>query len=151
TADANLFKFGLPHLYVPAQNPGTWSNPPRFSFLGALGAIKGTNPPNALVDQYTATRTQSGWVTRYWGLKGNEANIVGAPQCSYDGSVCIDYRVRDVFGDPNDVGSFAPFVWSAEGENLGRWPTNFNVVKNAQEYIGADKVSPDFSHYVLSS
>src|SRR5262249_1260166 len=53
--------------------------------------------------------------------------------------------------DPTDVGSLAPYVWTAEGKSLGRWPTNFNVVKGAEEYVGADKPSPDFSHYVFSS
>ena len=143
----------VPHLKVPEPNPGTAISPGRFSFLAEGGAVNGTNPPNSIVDFYTSTRTNEGWVTRYWGLKGNETAFAGAPQCSLTGDVCIDYHLPDIgFGiDPSDVGSLAPYVWTAEGKSLGRWPTNFNVVKNAEEYVGADKPSPDFSHYVFSS
>jgi len=151
-ADTNLLKAQIPHIRIPDPNPGTATNPPRFSFIGAFGAVNGTNPPNSLVDFYTSTRTLSGWQTRYWGQKGNESGFVGGYQCNLDGDVCIDYRLPDLFGvDPSDLGSQAPYVWTAEGKFLGRWPTNHKVVKDAEDYIGADKPSADFSHYVFSS
>ena len=65
---------------MEALNPGTASTPPRFSFVGIAGAINGTNPPNSLADTYTSTRTPSGWVTRYWGLQGNEVSLAGGAE-----------------------------------------------------------------------
>jgi hypothetical protein len=150
--DTNILKSGFPHVRIPDPNPGTASSPARFNFIGAFGAVNGTNPPNSLIDFYTSTRTLEGWETRFWGQRGNEAGFAGGYQCSLDGGVCIDYRLPDLFGiDETDVGSQAPYVWTAEGKFLGRWPTNFNVVKEAEDYIGADRPSPDFSHYVFSS
>ena len=70
-----LGNFISPHYKVEALNPGTASTPPRFSFVGIAGAINGTHPPNSLADTYTSTRTPSGWVTRYWGQKGNEVSL----------------------------------------------------------------------------
>jgi hypothetical protein len=158
TQDFLFFKFlgnQNPHWRVQALNFGTATHPPRFSFLALAGAINGTNPPNSLVDTYTSTRTNTGWVTRYWGQKGNEVNIAGGAKCDLDMSTCIDYHLQEplccLTNDPNDVLSNAPYVWDAEGHSLGRWPTNLKVVKNGERYVGADLPSPDFSHYVFSS
>ena len=85
----------LPHLKTPEPNPGTALSPARFSFLAEGGAVNGTNPPNSIVDFYTSTRTNQGWVTRYWGLKGNEVAFAGGPQCSLNGDICIDYHLQD--------------------------------------------------------
>ena len=141
----------------PAPNArGMASNPPRFAFLGGIGAVAGTNPPNTLLDRYVATRTSSGWKTTYPGLTGDETVLNGRPNCSLSMDVCIDYNAGDPFGS----GAFSdptPHVWSVEGKKLGRWPTNLNVVPNIEKYIsgeeltGAELPSPDFSHYVFSS
>ncbi len=157
TEDLFFYTFGsrvIPHYKTEALNLGTARNPSRFSFEGLSGALPGTNPPNSLLDTYTSTRTTSGWVTRYWGLRGNEALVASGSKCDLEMKTCIDYKTRPALGateeDVEGV-SRAPYVWDAEGNSLGRWPTNVNVVKNGTKYIGDDRPSPDFSHYVFSS
>ena len=44
-----------------------------------------------------------------------------------------------------------PYVWSAEGKFLGRWPTNYAVVPEADHLTGDKQPSPDFTHFVFSS
>jgi hypothetical protein len=154
--DFRFFSFPVQHVKTPAPNLGTAEDPARFGFLGAIGAVTGTNPTNTVVDMYTATRGIEGWKTTHWGLNGNEAALVGSSQCNFDMSVCIDYRIADYYGkigsgDPYDNGSLAPYVWNARGESLGRWPTNLGEVANAEEYLGEDKPSPDLSHFIFSS
>ncbi|HEY1354789.1 MAG TPA: fibronectin type III domain-containing protein [Solirubrobacterales bacterium] len=157
TEDLFFYTFGsifIPHYKTEALNLGTARNPSRFSFSGLSGALPGTNPPNSLLDTYTSTRTTSGWVTRYWGLRGNEALVASGAKCDLEMKICIDYKTRPAIGateeDLEGV-SRAPYVWDQEGNSLGRWPTNVNVVKNGTKYIGDDHPSPDFSHYVFSS
>jgi len=136
-----------------AQNLGTASNPGRFTFLGLSGALPGTNPPNSVIDTYTATRTPNGWVSRYWGLTGDESIGAGGAECDLQMATCIDYRVPELLlnTDPDFKGSHAPYVWDFEGNSLGRWPTNLGVVQGGEEYVGDDLPSPDFSHYAFSS
>jgi hypothetical protein len=155
--DLFFFKlFGSTSLHFRAQalNLGTATSPSRFSFIGLGGQVAGTNPPNSLADTYTSTRTLDGWVTRYWGQRGNEVNVAGGARCNQEMDLCIDYRLREPFGignDPNETASNAPYVWDEEGNSLGRWPTNLGVVKGGDGYVGDDEPSPDFSHYVFSS
>jgi hypothetical protein len=157
TQDLFFFKFlgnTIPHFRIQALNQGTASAPSRFSFVGLSGAVTGTNPPNSLADTYTSTRTLDGWVTRYWGQRGNEVSVAGGARCNQKMDICIDYHLREPFGlapDPNDVVSNAPYVWDSEGHSLGRWPTNLGVVKGGAAYVGDDEPSADFSHYVFSS
>jgi hypothetical protein len=152
TQDLFFYNFGIGHLKTEAMNLGSATGPARFSYLGLAGALEGTNPPNSLIDTYTATRTASGWVSNYWGQRGDETFMAGGARCDLAMDTCIDYRVRDLFfgGNP-DPTSRAPFVWDAEGHSLGRWPTNVNVVPEGTKYIGDDEPSADFKHYVFSS
>ena len=154
TVDLVFYNFTqLSYFKTYAQNLGTASNPGRFSFLGLSGALPGTNPPNSILDTYTSTRTANGWVSRYWGLQGDESIGAGGAECDLEMAVCIDYRVPELLlqTDPNFKGSHAPYVWDFEGNSLGRWPTNLGVVKGGEDYVGDDLPSPDFSHYVFSS
>lgn len=155
TQDLFFYTFGkqiIPHYNVEALNLGTAMSPARFSFLGLSGALEGTDPPNSLMDAYTSTRTSEGWTSRYWGQRGSETLLASGARCDVTMEICIDYRVRPIFGGPPvDPTSRAPFVWDSEGHSLGRWPTNVNVVKNGTKYVGDDEPSPDFSHYVFSS
>jgi len=66
-------------LYAGGPNTGQATNPPRFSFTGVFGALPGANPVNSVGDLYVATRSDSGWSSRYVGLPGNEAGCVGGP------------------------------------------------------------------------
>ena len=93
-------------------------------------------------------------MTRYWGLRGNEALQASGSKCDLEMKTCIDYKTRPALGSTEeDVKgvSRSPYVWDPEGNSLGRWPTNVNVVKDGTKYIGDDHPSPDFSHYVFSS
>ena len=137
TQDLFFFKFGskiIPHWKTEALNLGTASSP-AGSPSRAGGALNGTNPPNSLIDTYTATRTVSGWVTRYWGQHGNEVLVAGGAKCDLGMDICIDYHLRELFepSGATSTASRAPYVWDSEGHSLGRWPTNLSVVKNAEE------------------
>ena len=146
----------------PPNARGLASNPPRFGYFGSIGTLNetlnGGKAPNTLLDRYVATRTTTGWVSTYPGLKGNEVVLEARPRCDLTMSVCIDYDAGDPFGS-GAFSDFTPHVWSVSGEELGRWPTNRKVVPNIDKLVdsetgeltGDERPSPDFSHYVLTS
>ncbi len=58
----------------------TASNPSRFGFTGLLGLLPGTGEPLGIFgDVYISTRTSTGWVTHYVGIRGSEGAVVGGP------------------------------------------------------------------------
>ena len=60
-------------IVFPGSAPATSyaTDPARFSFGGGFGSVTGTNPPTDFnIDNYVATRTDTGWVTKYAGLGG---------------------------------------------------------------------------------
>lgn len=74
---------GGTQLYPGGPNTGDATTPPRFSFTGLWGTIPNTggSPSNSTGDLYVATRSPTGWVSKYVGLPGNEfATSGGAPQ-----------------------------------------------------------------------
>ncbi len=136
-------------LYITAPNySGLAQSPPRFGFFGAEGAINGLHPPNAILDRYVATRTETGWVTTYPGLRGDEGILVEKPMCSETLDKCLDVKTALFEGIPPSHG---PFLWNVEGESLGRLPTNVSVIPNGNSFEGDIHPSPDFSHFVFSS
>ncbi len=66
-------------LYPGGPNTGQASSPPRFSFTGAYSAVPGENTVNTGGDLYVATRTDTGWQSKYVGLPGNQAACMGGP------------------------------------------------------------------------
>jgi hypothetical protein len=182
---------GASSLLPGGPNTGEASAPARFAFYGALGSIPGPwNPPNTLEDMYVATRTESGWRTHYVGIPGEEAGgTTGPPNGEGDpiggeGSFTEAGRVmasssmdRFIGWNPGQqgytccglAGSMAPYVFDAEGHQLGRWPTNVGSVEGGLKdiacwsnaplppcgptggFVGDEKVSADFSHYFFSS
>ena len=66
-------------LYAGGPNTGLATNPPRFAYTGLYGAFSGTNPINTAGDLYVATRTDTGWTSRYVGLPGDQAGCMGGP------------------------------------------------------------------------
>jgi len=60
-------------------NTGQATSPSRFSFTGSFGALSGAEAINTGGDLYVATRTDTGWTSRYIGLPGNEAGCTGGP------------------------------------------------------------------------
>ena len=142
--------------YAPRYvNSGYESSPARFGFYGGIGGLAGTESPNFLFDRYLSTRTPEGWVTHYTGLKSSESGVTFRGRCSVTQDKCIDYK-SDVFLN-KETGNFEigaapfPYVWSADGKFLERWPTNFAVVPEADHLTGDERPSPDFEHFVFSS
>jgi hypothetical protein len=129
------------------ENTGFESSPARFGFYGGLGGLTGVESPNLIFDRYLASRTDTGWVTHYAGLKGDETGVALRGQCSLKQDKCIDYKI-DILGDGKEP---FPYVWDSDGNYLGRWPTNYAVVPGADHLTGDQQPSPDFTHYVFSS
>ena len=68
-------------LYPGGPNSGYATNPSRFSYTGLWSTIpnSGGSPIDGNGDLYVATRTDSGWVTKYVGLPANQAAVDGGP------------------------------------------------------------------------
>ena len=62
-------------LFANGPNPGSATSPSRFSFTGAYSALPGTNVIDTAGDLYVATRTNTGWVSRYVGLPGRRNRV----------------------------------------------------------------------------
>ena len=138
-------------------NFGYASSPSRFAYLGAVGAVQGTDAANALLDYYEATRTSTGWVTSIPGLKGSETLHTYWRYCSDSHAFCIDHigphykydeQTKSVFEVPKEE---APFLYKADGTRLGRLPTNVETVKGGTNFHGDNLPSGDFSHYIFST
>ena len=129
---------------------GVASNPSRFGFYGGEGSALGLHPPNALIDRYVSTRTNTGWVTTYPGIKGNEGLLLENPQCDMTLTRCMDSRGPNPFGE-NEAPPTGRYLWDVNGNSLGRLPTNIGVVPNGDHFKGDVRPSPDFSHFVFSS
>ncbi len=143
-----------------------------FGFEAIFNAIPGTDPPNAgnglpANDFYVASRTAKGWETHYVGLKGDEA-LQSQEILWYTYSI----GSQGAWGIPTDQNlehfltwdasvlssDFAPYMWDAAGNLLGRLPSNVNEVPGATTvlpdrggFVGDGVISGDASHYVFSS
>jgi hypothetical protein len=75
-------------LHPGGPNTGHASSPSRFSFVGLFGTLPnaGGSPINGNGDLYVATRTDTGWVSRYVGLPSTEAAVDGGPPQGLPGS-----------------------------------------------------------------
>jgi hypothetical protein len=119
------------------------SSPARFIFGGALGSIAGAgdSQSNAIVDKYVATRTNTGWNTRYVGLRGSEVITHSGIFPSRDLGRFIDFKVP----------TSAPFLWDFNGQPLGRWPTDVTKIPGVDKVKAAWQPSPDFTHLAIAS
>jgi hypothetical protein len=134
----------------PAPNPyGLATNPSRFGYFGGNGGVEGLHSQNVVMDRYLSTRTTTGWVSSFPGMPGDQGLFAAGPECSTSMSICIDYPTRE--GTFAGKDSRAPMVWSANGNSLGRWPTNLDIVPNGEEFVGDHRPSPNFTHFVFSS
>jgi hypothetical protein len=167
---------GGTQLYPGGPNTGFATSPSRFSFTGLWGTIprSGGSPSNSTGDLYVATRTATGWVSRYVGLPGNEFATSGEPPqglpnstdggsyqyagLGYAGAVNADKIQNAVLTDPamsrfliwnDDTGdaSAAPYVYGADGGLSDRWPTNLGTVPAGTypEALNLYSYAPDFS------
>jgi hypothetical protein len=146
--DALIFPAGGP-------NTGLATSPSRLAYLTWGGVVPGANgePANTIGDMYVATRTDSGWRSRYVGLPASQTFLVGGPPWTdaIVNSVSMYGVVKwqqGILADPslsklvdwNDgqyetshgfngqgpgIGSSnAPYVWDADtGALIERWPS----------------------------
>ncbi|HVC07891.1 MAG TPA: hypothetical protein VND98_09945 [Solirubrobacterales bacterium] len=152
-------------LYSGGPNTGQATAPSRLAFTGLFSIIPGSggSPIDGSGDLYVATRTDTGWLTRYVGLPANQAAIDGGPeqglfgqggaqflgnstaQTSTNGpddiqnntltdpgmNKFLDWNDGSQEGhsrNPTPISSNAPYVWSADGRYLDRWPSNLGAV-----------------------
>jgi hypothetical protein len=68
-------------LYPGGPNTGYATSPSRFAYTGLWSTIpnSGGSPIDSSGDLYVATRTDSGWVTRYVGPPASEVSVAGGP------------------------------------------------------------------------
>jgi hypothetical protein len=137
-----------PRRVLWSVNRGLASNPPRFAYFGALGAVNGTDPTNSFLDMYLAKRTATGWESYVPGVTGHEATAHGELECSDSLELCVDHRVADGFS--SEAGEYAPYLFQ-EGKRLGQLPSNVNSVSGGKTFTGDQRPSYDFSHFVFSS
>jgi len=133
-----------------ALNTGLANSPSRLAFFAGRGAIPGLDAPNSELDMYMATRTTGGWTTTLPGLTGSQVIASGGRrQCSESLELCIDHD--EGVGLEIKAPETAPYLFSSAGEFRGRLPTNLKVVPGGERFIGAQRASADFSHYLFSS
>jgi hypothetical protein len=143
----NVILWDAPWLPAPEA-----TSPSRFGFGGALGGITGTEPTNSIVvDSYVATRTTTGWHTRYIGLTGNRTLGNFTEMGSLDMSKFLAFNNGEGFEGVPQPKDRIPYVFNYENEFLGRWPVTSNLVPGANGMKGAYQASPDFSHLAFSS
>ena len=146
------------HPAVPGRSriPDMRPAPRRFSFSGLWGTIPGSggSPSNSTGDLYVATRTSTGWVSRYVGLPGTKFATSGGPPQGLpnstnggreqsaglgfaafnadkiQSSVLTDPAMSNfvVWNDDTADASGAPYVYGADGTLLDRWPTDLGTV-----------------------
>ena len=152
-------------LYPGGPSSSYATSPSRFGFFGALSSIPGPwNPPNTTGDQYVATRTTTGWKTHFVGVPADVSSEPTGRPYGVAGGVFVADRGLDRFmqwasTEPEREGSapIAPYLNGADGEDLGRWPTNLDEVTDGAARPAAggpagDQVpSADFSHYFFST
>jgi hypothetical protein len=140
----NVYNRGVNYM----ENRGFATSPSRFSFYGGVGTITGIYSPTSLEDMYMSTRTPTGWVTTLPGLDGNEAFQTAKKECSESLALCTDHSESEEFGLQQE---YAPYLFTAAGERLGRLPTNVNVIPGGTTFHGWQRMSGDFSHFAFSS
>ncbi len=79
---------GGTQLYANGPNTGYATSPSRFSFTGLFNTLPGSggSPIAGTGDLYVATRTDTGWVSRYVGWAANRAAVSGGPPQGPPGS-----------------------------------------------------------------
>ncbi len=72
---------GGTQLFAGGPNTGLATSPSRFAFVGLYSTVPGSggHPMDGQGDLYVATRTDTGWKTRYVGLPATEFAIAGGP------------------------------------------------------------------------
>jgi hypothetical protein len=140
---------------VPGAPSPTYAvNPTRFAFAGVFGVLEGS-PPNSWGDLYVSTRSDTGWKTKYVGLRGYEALQPSIPSYVAADPELNTFMERENghegFIGPSDPGSYAPYLWNANGDPLGRLPANLSSIPGGKDFVGDVKGSPDLSNVAMSA
>jgi hypothetical protein len=140
---------------VPGAPSPTYAvNPTRFAFAGVFGILEGT-PPNSWGDLYVSTRSDTGWSTKYVGLRSDEALQPSVPSLVAADPGLNTFMERENgnegFTGPSDHGSYAPYLWNANGDLLGRLPANLNSIPGGKDFVGDVKSSADMSNVAISA
>jgi hypothetical protein len=127
-----------------------------FVYGGSGGTIPGTGDPEngETIDTYVATRTPTGWVSKYVGIPGDEASLGAVRMTNLSGTLYAAFEnltVRSPDSAPPAVASSAPYIYTAQDELLGQWPTNLAIIPGGRLFHGSLQPSPDFSHLAFSS
>ena len=151
------------------------TSPGRFAFEAAGNAIPDSGEPSnsgfTSGDLYVASRTLSGWTTRYAGIPGSRS-------LAYAGAwnETFFHRLLPIFTDTGmnkfliwdrkqtgdttggDLeGTNAPYIYDNQGNELVQVPTNVDEVPGSDldltegGFVGASRPSGDFSHYFFST
>ena len=145
---------GSTQLAPGGPNTGYATSPSRLAFVGSNGTLpdSGGSPIDAKGDLYVATRTQTGWVSRYIGLPASEAAVDGGPPQGIPGSGGGDLEIgsqpsgaagpgkvqNGVFTD-SSMDAFLEFNDGNQGVGAGHVEANPNLVSSNAPYVyGAD-------------
>jgi hypothetical protein len=158
------------------------SNPGRFSYGGLLNAIPGSGEPInaglAYGDLYIASRTVTGWKTKYVGMPGWKSLRYGGEPTGEYGAVGFgggpgaidtvlsdrgmnrfliwDGRTNGLFGGELS-GTDAPYVLDNEGNFVGRLPSGIEDMPGGETdvteggFVGTARVDPELTTYAFSS
>ena len=131
------------------SSPGPYAeNPTRFLYLGVDGVLSGTEGTNAFsADTYVATRTISGWVSKYTGIHADETSF----NWFAVGDMALDKFINFKSGC---CAAQVPFVFDNNEDFLGRWPadwSDFVEETGPNEALGIFQPTPDFTHMAFSS
>lgn len=143
---------GGTQLYPGGPNPGFASSPSRFAFVGLWNTIpeSGGEPANTVGDLYVATRTGTGWTTRYVGLPSSKASVSGGPPQGFPGSAngaeSFSAGLANGLTDPSKIQngvltnrSMSNFlVWDDGNQSVGSDRNPKPIASNAPYVVGAD-------------
>ena len=116
------------------------------------GASKAqTQPTAATATADVATRTTTGWVTKYIGIPGDQTVATKAAVGDLGLDKFIDFKSNEAFVGTPQPESNPPYVWDFNDTPLGRWPADVSSIPGAEATSGAYQPSPDFSHLAFSS
>ena len=100
---------GGTQIFAKGPNTGYATSPARLSFTGQWSTIpeSGGKPIDGDGDLYVATRTDTGWVSRYVGVPSDQAAVVGGPAYGPPGSTpAQEFRAPSALpGDNSETNS----------------------------------------------
>lgn len=130
---------------IAASQPAPYAqSPSRFLYVGVDGVLEGTSGVNGLTaDTYVATRTTSGWISKYTGIHSTETVLALFGMGNRNLDTFLNFK--------NGCCGQVPYIFDAEEKFLGRWPADWADFPGADKATGSFQPSPDFSHMAFSS